>query len=41
MACVLTGQDRFSFMISPLELIVSLAARHSITIDRAGNHDFA
>ncbi|RYR48180.1 hypothetical protein Ahy_A07g034176 isoform B [Arachis hypogaea] len=35
MPCMLTGQGRVSFMISPLESIVSLAARHSITIDRA------
>ena len=37
----LTGQDLISTMISPLESILSLAAIHSITIDRAGNQDFA
>lgn len=37
----LTGQVLVSSMISPVESTSFLAARHSITIDRAGSHVFA
>lgn len=36
----LTGQNFFKTKISPLGSIVCLAARVSITIDLAGNHEF-
>lgn len=37
----LTGQDLVSNMIFPLESTFFLSARHSITIDLHGSHDFA
>lgn len=37
----LTGQNLFKVMISPLSSTSFLAVRHSITIERAGNHDLA
>lgn len=38
---VLTGQNVVKTIISPLGSISCLAARHPITIDLAGSHDFA
>lgn len=37
----LTGQILFKTTISPLGSMSPLDARHPITIDRAGSHDFA
>lgn len=37
----LTGQYLFRTTISPLGSISPLDDRHSITIDRAGNHELA